>query len=334
MTEPITFPPQPFGYVAGRWVLSTGDTVNDEDREPDYVSVDNGTVTFKPIIQTRIVPDNTDHQDGWAGIINKSVHGKIGSHGQLIDAEGQNYLALAVGLYDVSYDFPGSTWPSHTIEVKAEHTETNPLWLPTEIETPTGKHVVTVVKESDRIRAEAAASVAEDARDETIVARDETVVARDETVAAADRAEILAPILADKVSGTGMTVRVDTTVGTRVMLDHPGGTTMIYGDTGWRKLPVDPEWTGADLLVRRVGNVVEMQLFDPAREVVPKTTITTLPQGFIPRGIIRSLFSENGGTPNKLIAVSATISVYGRTPNASLQAMMITYTTTNPWPTT
>ena len=54
---------------------------------------------------------------------------------------------------------------------------------------------------------------------------------------------------------TGSGIRVDTTVGTRVFV----GTTMIYGDTGWRDISADMinNWTG-QIWVRRRGNDVTL----------------------------------------------------------------------------
>ena len=92
-----------------------------------------------------------------------------------------------------------------------------------------------------------AASETETARTETLTARDATFTARSETTTALSGAESArdtavgaateaVATLAGKVTGTGMSVRVDNSVGTRVLLDHPGGTTMLYGDTGWRTI--------------------------------------------------------------------------------------------------
>ena len=87
--------------------------------------------------------------------------------------------------------------------------------------------------ESARDTAVGAASDAESARDTAVGAASDAESARDTAVGAASRAETT---LAGKVTGAGMTLRHDTSVGTRVLLDHPGGTTMLYGDTGWRNL--------------------------------------------------------------------------------------------------
>lgn len=52
------------------------------------------------------------------------------------------------------------------------------------------------------------------------------------------------------VTGPGLALRHDNSVGERVFLDHPGGSTMIYGDTGWRTLS---SWDAE-------GNVTGLQL--------------------------------------------------------------------------
>ena len=68
----MSFPEQPFGFVAGRWVRSIGDTPDDPDRAPDYVPVETGTVLFTPQVTHRVAADNT----GWAGIIKERIDRK------------------------------------------------------------------------------------------------------------------------------------------------------------------------------------------------------------------------------------------------------------------
>ena len=153
------FPEQPFGFVAGRWVLSIGDTTDDPDRAPDYVPVPKGKVIFRPVLSHRVLPD-TD-PGAWAGVINRDVNGTLGDRGQLVDAGGHDYLALALGRYRVSFEFESASWPSFEIDVTEEHTVDAPLWLPTMSPLPTGPGVVQVVTEETRIAAEAAAARAE-----------------------------------------------------------------------------------------------------------------------------------------------------------------------------
>lgn len=134
----MSFPEQPFGFVAGRWVRSIGDTPDDADRAPDYVPVQNATVVFTPQVTHRVAADGS----GWAGIIKDRVSARVGERGQLIDAEGHDHLALATGVYSVSYDFgSGWSWPSHYIEVKPEHTADAPLWLPPVAPPPEGPRI-------------------------------------------------------------------------------------------------------------------------------------------------------------------------------------------------
>ena len=71
------FPDQPFGFVAGRWVLSIGDTPDDPDRAPDYVPVPEGKITFRPLLSHRVVPDC--EPGSWAGVINREVEGRLGA---------------------------------------------------------------------------------------------------------------------------------------------------------------------------------------------------------------------------------------------------------------
>lgn len=155
----MPFPEQPFGFVAGRWVLSLGDTPADPDRAPDYAPVSKGTVRFRPLISHRVVPDL--EPGAYAGVINQEVTGDLNSRGALIDAENLEHLALALGRYRVSFEFENASWPSYDIEVLEEHTVEDPLWLPTKSPSPTGPGIVQVVTEETRILAEEAALRAE-----------------------------------------------------------------------------------------------------------------------------------------------------------------------------
>lgn len=319
-------PQQPFGFVAGRWVLSLADTPMDSDRFPDYKPLYPGSVIFNNKLSHRVTSDGAG---GSIGIVKTRYEAQLNSEGEIIDAEGHRFIALPTGVYNVSFNFGQYTWPSFDFILTAEHTLEDPLWLPSESPIPSGPGVVQVVSEASRLAAEAAAASAWAAVD--------TPGRRGEPGPPGPPGEVttsaLNLALAGKVSGSGMSVRVDTTVGTRVFLDHPGGTIMLYGDTGWKMLPVEPEWEGAIFTARRVGNIVEMQIADGARENILNTRLGYVPAGFIPTGTIRSLFSENGSVPNKLIAIGSTVSVFGRAINTTFAATGIVYTTTNAWPT-
>ena len=296
----MTLPPQPFGFVAGRWVLSIGDTPDDPDRAPDYIPVPKGRVTFTPALSHRVVPDPTTHPDGWTGIIKRPVVATLGPQGQLIDGEGHDFIALPLGTYSVSYDFEGTPWPSHYLEVTAESTVEAPLWLPTMSPLPTGPGVVQVVTEATRIAAEAAAARAEVAADSAWLAVEAPgrQGPQGEQGPQGPPGEVttaaLTTALAGKVSGTGMTVRVDTSVGTRVLLDHPNGTTILSYDSGWRALcrwtggavtegtlptGLTPRGTGAGgIYIRRLLDTITVAIVDA--DVTQPSPVINLPHGF------------------------------------------------------
>lgn len=91
----------------------------------------------------------------------------------------------------------------------------------------------------------------------------------------------LTAALAGKVTGQGMTVRVDTTVGTRVLLDHPGGTTMLYGNTGWRDISglLINGWTG-NAWIRRDTNLVTLRVHALSPATATGTTFLAPITGF------------------------------------------------------
>lgn len=76
-----------------------------------------------------------------------------------------------------------------------------------------------------------------------------------------------------------MDLRLDTTVGTRVF----AGTTMIYGDTGWRDITslLNPGWTGR-VLIKRTTHHVVIRLQGILREAEAGDIMFTLPYGYIP----------------------------------------------------
>ena len=157
MIMPI--PEQPFGFVAGRWVLSMADTPVDGDRAPDYKPLTQGTIVFTNKLSHRVIADGSST----VGIVKTRIEGKLDPSGQLVDDNNLPYIALPVGAYSVSYSFPGYSWPAHDILVEAEHALENPLWLPSVTPPPPSKGVVIVATEGARIAAEAAAERAENA---------------------------------------------------------------------------------------------------------------------------------------------------------------------------
>lgn len=319
----MAIPVQPFGYVAGRWALAIGDTVADEDREPDYVPVESGTITFTPLISHRVAADHDPAS--WVGIVNKVVGGEINADGRLVDAHNEPQLALAVGRYRVAYSLSGATWPTHEIEVTTEHTVDAPLWLPTKSPLPTGPGVVQVVTEATRIAAEAAAASAEAS----------AVLAG----GFADSAEASALIAAAASSERGL--RVDTTVGTRVLLDHPGGTLMLSGDTGLRRVEglLINGWTSTlTMTLQRVGPRVTLAITAGSASLngsaATANIFLTLPSGFrvsSPAGRYGTVgwLAENGAAPKPLTKDDASIASTSR---ARLDGV-VTWTTADPWPT-
>ena len=117
------------------------------------------------------------------------------------------------------------------------------------------------------------------ARDITVEARDATLTARDTAVGAAGGAEAT---LAGKVTGQGMTLRHDNSVGERVFLDHPGGSTMLYGDTGWRDITdaLINGWTAKSIHIRRVNSTVYFRYLNLSSADASSATAFYLPTGF------------------------------------------------------
>lgn len=152
----MSIPDQPFGFVAGRWVLSLADTPMDADRAPDYAPLHPGSVVFNNKLSHRVVNDGS----GTVGIVKTRIEAALNEDGRIIDAEGNEFIALPVGVYSVTFSFGQYAWPNFDIEVKAEHTVDSPLWLPSKSPVPAGPGIVHVVSEEARLAAEAAAASA------------------------------------------------------------------------------------------------------------------------------------------------------------------------------
>lgn len=111
-----------------------------------------------------------------------------------------------------------------------------------------------------------------------------------------DLATLLDQALTTKADGSGLGLRVDTTVGTRVLLDHPGGTLMLSGDTGWRDVtPPLPnaKMTSGQILIRRENSTLLVWLkdimFDAMTNPTTLASFTTV-TGMIPAPGIRTSF--------------------------------------------
>lgn len=157
----MSIPEQPFGFVAGRWVLSLADTPMDSDRAPDYAPLHPGSVVFNNKLSHRVVNDGP----GTVGIVKTRIEATLNEDGRIVDAEEHEFVALPVGVYSVTFSFGQYSWPNFDIEVKSEHTIDSPLWLPSKSPIPSGPGVVHVVSEEARLAAEAAAASAWEAVD-------------------------------------------------------------------------------------------------------------------------------------------------------------------------
>lgn len=484
----MAIPDQPFGFVAGRWVLSKADTPMDSDRAPDYEPLHPGAVIFTNKLSHRVVQDGT----GTVGIVKTRIEGQLNSNGDLIDAEGHNFIALPVGVYSVAFSFGQYSWPNFDIEVKAEHTIDSPLWLPSKSPIPAGPGIVHVVSEEARLAAEAAAASAWAAVDTpgrrgpqgvpgppgdldtehlagaprltnlvhnmtwgtynaTIESQTPRLAkftaeaynghirwgnlmvagkmyyvsaevkttsnkvlfgastfpvyhsgsggweiltnlitptgglyyqVRDTRSSGWDPIEVRDPVLIDltavfgagrepskeymdellakhgnyigavepfavgdalysqTLAGQGMGVRVDSSVGTRVLLDHPGGTTMLYGDTGWRSLPVPTDVPGATpagptpFRIRRVGDVVHAVIdrITFTSEYVGTTFEIPIDTAFLPK----SAYVPHAGYPNgnsrSWIWLTSRLVAHPGTPVVDGRWQWV-FTTSQPWPT-
>ncbi|MDO5373020.1 MAG: hypothetical protein Q4F10_06165 [Corynebacterium glutamicum] len=76
---------------------------------------------------------------------------------------------------------------------------------------------------------------------------------------------------------SGLELRVDTTVGTRIF----AGNTMIHGDTGWRNISASLQsgWTGT-LLIKRSGGEVMVRGLDMSPTNATGVNLVELPTGF------------------------------------------------------
>lgn len=149
-------------------------------------------------------------------------------------------------------------------------------------------------------------------------------------------------------------LRYDTSVGTRVFLDHPGGSVMLSGDTGWRTLT---SWTSAGavtgnplpnnmephpdrdgfIAIRRVDGTVHV-VIRAARIQAPATL--PLPVGFRPGNSRENRYSATVNT-------NASVTLYAQVGNVALYisasaypangdgiyGSALTFPTTAPWPT-
>lgn len=138
-------------------------------------------------------------------------------------------------------------------------------------------------------------------------------------------------------------LRLDTTVGTRIF----SGSTMIYGDTGRRRIiPTRDSVTSGSLVVRRIGNTATLFL-DNLIPVDPSSPLQNLgvdiPIGFHPdENQVFGLVGNSGGLRSHKLAIFNKIIPYIQRDagwNDTLTADggyigQISYVTTSSWPVT
>lgn len=142
-----------------------------------------------------------------------------------------------------------------------------------------------------------------------------------------------------KVEGTGLSLRRDTTVGTRVFLDYPGGSTMLYGDTGLRNISELLTWGSGIVRLKRDNYTVHMSWTSVRKGEGPPAEFFTLPMAFRPSYPIYNavIVDRDDLTKRNEIDIEAngvvspaTMSVLS---DGRLQANL-SWTTHRDWPTT
>lgn len=135
-----------------------------------------------------------------------------------------------------------------------------------------------------------------------------------------------------------LALRVDTTVGTRVF----AGTTMIYGDTGWRNISdsVLNRWGNAVYPIRiiRIGNIVEIKGYLTQRSTATSDVVLEVPTGFRPKSTSVAGSAVGPVTRNStgvLIDHSGNMNVNRSEPLGQSDVYFhCIYTTGDAWPTT
>lgn len=142
-----------------------------------------------------------------------------------------------------------------------------------------------------------------------------------------------------KVEGQGLGLRYDTSVGTRVLLDRPGGgTTMVHGDTGFRNInelvPFGDtnQWVSSS--IRRVNNTVFLQIFRDLTETIANSTqFNFIPYGFrLGHSQGRAVTHDNNYNAWRILAPG--ILQAWSTVSDTTTLLQIVYSTSDPWPTT
>ena len=136
------------------------------------------------------------------------------------------------------------------------------------------------------------------------------------------------------------TMRIDTTVGTRVFITDGVTERMVRGDTGWRNVTPANGWGGL-LFIRRLGNVVDLRIEGISPETASSPVVYVFPAGFNPAGVntiprLRGVVSIGNGTTittRRFYVQNSELTV--DTPLAVGVAMhgQLSGLTTDPWPT-
>lgn len=115
---------------------------------------------------------------------------------------------------------------------------------------------------------------------------------------------------------------------------------MIYGDTGFRELPNDPAKTGetGTIVLRRSGNLVEVNIVDKAVVLGGNPVIVNIPAGFRPRGWVNTnlsgVYDSVAPAINGLrVTTAGDVIVYSVTAGEILRGQVV-FMTPDTWPTT
>lgn len=114
---------------------------------------------------------------------------------------------------------------------------------------------------------------------------------------------------------------------------------IIYGDTGYRSLPNDPAKTSdvGNIIVRRLGSLVELNISDKTVLVSGNVTLLNLPAGFRPWAWVNTnlttIYDSVSPTSNGLRITSAgDVMVYSVAAGEVLRGHVV-FMTPDPWPT-
>ena len=129
MTTSILPPELPasyaWGFVVGQIIHAIADQAGDADRHPEARAA-TGTVLFTPLeLLRRVTTEPT------AFVAHAPVTAKLGTTGELVDADAQVGIWLVTGSYRVSFELGGAVIPPFDIDVTAAHTLVAPLDLVT-----------------------------------------------------------------------------------------------------------------------------------------------------------------------------------------------------------